>query len=286
MTATKHTCPALLAAWTVWLTLMLALTLAKPAYAEAPLATPAEATPTAAPMARLVVQTDADDLVIELRGETSEGRLVGLKKGDNDLEVPAGPLRAAITAKGGRAVAMVDVQLAASERKTVKVASRGALVVQAPADAHVQVDGKDLSAQNGVFTGDFEPGARSVVVQRIGSLGQKGNVTVQVSKTATVTPELDRFDPGGRTTMAWASIVAGGALVVAALVVDATVKWDDYGGDGARWGAFSLGAAGFIGGTVLLKRTLDEPAPVEERPFKVQVSHAPGGAVARVGWAF
>ncbi|MBI5610157.1 MAG: hypothetical protein HY902_14875, partial [Deltaproteobacteria bacterium] len=197
-----------------------------------------------------------------------------------------GAVKAAIASKSGRAVAQLDLSLAAGERKTVALVSRGALRVKVSADAQVQVDGKAVTMQDGVFAGDFEPGERSLVVQRVGYQGQKGNVAVQVGKTATVTPELERFDPGGRVTMAWASIAVGGALVVAALVVDATVSWDEYGGDVGRWSAFSLGAAGFIGGTVLLKNTLDQQAPVQERPFQIQVSGARGGGMARIGWAF
>ncbi len=258
---------------------------AVPAVAD-PAALPADATATAPQAAHLVIQADADDLVVELRTDAGEPRLVGLKKGDNDLDVPAGTVKVAVTSKAGRAVAQLDLTLAAGERKNVAVVSRGQLRVKASADAQVQVDGKALPVQDGVFAGDFEPGDRSLVVQRVGYQGQKGSVAVQVGKIATVTPELERFDPGGRVTMAWTSIAVGGALVVAALVVDATVTWKDYGGDAGRWGAFSLGAAGFIGGTVLLKNTLDQQAPVQERPFQIQVSGTRGGGVARIGWAF
>lgn len=251
-----------------------------------PGATAPAAPAAAAEVGTIVIDADADDLVAEVKPSKGDPRMVGLKKGENRVEVPAGPASVVVTTKSGRAVATLSIDVAAAATQTAKVVSRGKLIVQVPADAEVTLDDKPVPAQDGQFAGEFEPGAHSLVVQRDGHFGQRGSVSLAAGKTATVATTLQGYDPGGKATAAWVAMIGGGVLLVGTLVVDATTKWDEFGGDVTRWTMFSVGAAGFVGGTVLLKRTMDEVPPVQDTDFTVQVSRAPGGGVAHVGWKF
>lgn len=253
--------------------------------APAPAVAPPVALPVAASPATLVVDADADDLLAEIKagGDT---RLVGLKKGPNKQQVPAGSVQLSIATKAGRQVSQQTLDLAAGAERTVSVASRGRLIVQVPVDADVAVDGKDIKVEAGQFAADFEPGAHTLVVQRPGQFGQRGPVEVQAGKTSTVAPQLQGYDAGGKKTWAWAAMITGGALIVGTVIVDATNKFDEFGGDATRWTLFGLGSAGFVGGTVLLKHAMDETPPVQDTKFGVQVARTRGGAMASLAWKF
>lgn len=235
---------------------------------------------------KLVITADADDLVAEIKAPGSEPRLIGLKKGENPLEVAAGSVQVSVQTKGGRKVLEQSVEVAAGGSAQLAVRSRGILVIQVPADADVAVAGKDVDADAGAFRVELEPGSHSVVVQRAGHFGQKGSVTVEAGKTATVAPQFEAYDYGGKKTYAYAGIIGGGALVVAAIAIDALSKYDEFGGDVTRWSLLGVGAAGFVGGTILLKHTLDEAAPIKDVRYDVKVAGLRGGAVANLSLRF
>ncbi len=255
-----------------------------------PAATPAPAaTPTPAPAAAagtLVIMADADDLVAEIKPATGEARVVGLKKGENRTEVPAGDAEVVITTKAGRRILDAKVAITAGADAPLDVKSRAKLVVQAPADAEVELDGTDVTPTAGQFSVETTPGGHSLVVQRVGHYGQKGPVDIEVGKTTKIVPEFERFDPGSRKTIAWAGILGGGALVITAIIIEANTKYNEAGGDVVRWTLVGAGAVGFVGGTVMLKQIMDEPAPIKDAKFSVQVARTQGGAVATVGLRF
>jgi hypothetical protein len=177
------------------------------------------------------------------------------------------------------------VQTAAQPLK-VAVVSRGRVVIQVPADADVELDGKEVKADKGAFTLDADPGSHTLLVQRAGQYGQKGSIEVAVGKTTTVPVTFQGWDAGGKKTWAWVAMLGGGALIATAVTINAVSKYDEIGGDAARWTLFGLGTAGFVGGTVLLKHAMDEQAPVQDTRFNVQVGQTRGGAMATVGWKF
>lgn len=252
----------------------------------APQPTPPPAPAPAPAPGKLVINADADDLVAEIKAPGAEPRLLGLKKGDNTAEVNAGSVQVSVQTKAGRKVGDHSVEVPAGGQAQLSVRSRGTLVVQVPADADVQVGGKDVDADAGKFQVELEPGAHSLVVQRAGQFGQRGSVTVEAGKTATVAPQFEAYDYGGKKTYAYAGIIGGGALVVAAIAVDALSKYDELGGDVTRWSLLGIGAAGFVGGTILLKHTLDEAAPIKDVRYDVKVAGLRGGALANLSLRF
>ncbi len=256
----------------------------RPPAAETPPAAPAP--PVVAAPGKLIIQADADDLVAEVRAPGSEPRMIGLKKGDNSVEVASGSVQVSVQTKGGKKVSDSTVDVAPGGEAKLAVRSRGTVVIQVPADADVTVGGKDVEGQEGKFTVELEPGAHSLVVQRPGHFGQKGDVTVIAGKTATVAPQLESYDYGGKKTYAYAAILGGGALVVAAIALDALGSYDEFGGDVTRWSLLGLGAAGFVGGTIMLKHTLDEAAPIKDVRYDVKIARLQGGAVASLGLRF
>ena len=254
--------------------------------AQEPRQEPAPATPTTPIPGKLILQADADDLVAEVRAPGSEPRMVGLKKGDNSVDVASGAVQVSIQTKGGRKVSDATVDVPAGGEGKLAIRSRGTVIIQVPADADVSLDGKEVEGQEGKFTAELEPGAHSLVVQRAGHFGQRGEVSVVAGKTATVAPQFEGDDYGGKKTYAYAAIVGGGALVLAAIALDALGKYDDFGGDVTRWSLLGVGAAGFVGGTILLKHTLDEAAPVKDVRYDVKIARLQGGAVATLGLRF
>lgn len=254
------------------------------AAAETP-ATPAPATAPAGP-GTLVLVADADDLVAELKPASGEGKVVGLKPGENKVELAAGEVAISVSTKAGRKVLDQKLEVAPGGSQTVQLVSRGKLVVVLAKDASVAVDDQDLNADGDKFTVSAAPGTHSVVVQRPGFYGQKGQVEVQLGKTATLNPTLAEFESGSKRTVAWAGILGGGALVVGALVIDATTKFNEFGGDTVRWTLLGAGTAAFVGGTIMLKNAMDEEAPVRDATFQVQVSRAPGGGLVAISKRF
>lgn len=233
-----------------------------------------------------MITADADDLVAEIKAPASEPRLVGLKKGENAIEVTSGSVQVSVQTKGGRKVVEQGIDVPAGGQAQLAVRSRGILLVQVPADADVQVEGKDVEADAGKFQVELEPGSHSLVVQRPGQFGQKGSVAVEAGKTATVAPQFETYDYGGKKTYAYAGIIGGGVLVVAAIAIDALSTYDEFGGDVTRWSLLGVGAAGFVGGTILLKHTLDQAAPVKDVRYDVKVAGLRGGAVANLSLRF
>lgn len=247
---------------------------------------PTPAAPVAAAPGKLIIHADADDLVAEVRAPGSEPRMVGLKKGDNPIEVASGTVQISVQTKAGKKVGDFTVEVTAGGEAKLVVRSRGTLVVQVPADADVKVGDKEVEAQDGKFTVDVEPGSHSVLVQRAGHFGQKGEIAVAAGKTATVVPQFEAYDYGGKKTYAYAAIIGGGALVLAAIALDTVGTYDEFGGDATRWTLLGVGAAGFVGGTILLKHTLDEAAPIKDVRYDVKIARMQGGAVASLGLRF
>lgn len=273
---------------------------ALPAWAKPPKAEPAAAvaTPAPAPVAAppaeaappapaapgvLVLVADDDGLVAEV-----SGTIAGLKKGDNRFDLAAGSARVVVKTAAGKVVheGVAVIPSAAEER--IAIVSLGKLEVRAPAQSKVAVDGKDLTASGDAYAADLQPGSHSVVVTSAGRIGKKGSVEIEAGKKAAIAANLEAFEPAGHETLAWVGIIGGSALIVAALVVEATTKYDEAGGDPVRWTLLGVGSAGLVGGTLLLKSAMDEAAapPVKEGTFDVKVTQVRGGAMARLAMRF
>lgn len=274
------------------LALLTACSLATPAFAQtAPIAepTPAPAEPVAAPAkpSILIIAADAD-FSLTIKSGTTE-RKIDLKKGENRIELPQGHfVLQADPARMRAEPAEGDLTEPGGEVR-ILLTTQGKVAVAAPGlDARVEVDGKALVAHDGKAQAELPAGPHSVIVRKPGHYGAKGTVDVAPGRTADVSAQLERFEGNGNKTFAWAGIIGGGALIVAAIAVDAFSKYDDIGGDATRWTLLGLGSVGFVGGTILLKGYLDEEAapPVKDARFDVKVAALPGGALAQIGGKF
>lgn len=248
-------------------------------------AAPATSAEPARPCA-VIVTSDAETTVTLNAGAVE--RTVTLKPGENRIEMPAGhfavhadPARARIEPAEG------DLGEPGQEvRVTVK--TRGHVTVTVAGEGRAEVDGKPLTAKEGKAEVDLPAGEHSLIVKQPGYFGTKGALAVAPGRTAEVVPRLEKFSGGGNPTLAWAGILGGGALIVAAISIDAFSKYDQIGGDATRWTLLGLGSVGFVGGTILLKSAIDAEAspPVRDGSFDVKVSAVRGGAVAQVGGTF
>ncbi len=231
------------------------------------------------------VHIDADDegLVAEVAGEVH-----GLKKGDNRYELPAGVAGVRIKDKAGKVLLDKSVDVPAGGDVTLVVKTLGRIVVQSADDAKVTLDGKAVDRKAAAAGISVAPGEHAVQVSRPGYFGRKGKLNVAVGQTATVDPTLEAFVAGSSSTLAWAGIIGGGALVVTGVLVDAFADWDSVGGEGARWGLLGVGAAAFVVGNIMLKNQMDEAAnpPMRDGGLKVQVGALQGGAMAVVAGRF
>ncbi len=242
--------------------------------------TPAE--PAKATSGALILTLDADAVSAEVAGQAAS-----LKKGANRLALPAGPVAYSVVFEGGLTV-KGDAVVPAGGDATAFVYSRGTITVTAGEDAKVEVDGKSVIGGAGKYTGDAALGSHSVVVSRTGYSGRKGNVDVVAGKTTEVEANLEKFEPVVDNTLAWTTLTVGGLLFVSAILIDNFKKYDEFGGDTAKWAMFGIGAAGFVGGTIMLKHNMDAAgvAPVKEGGFGIKVTGVQGGAVATLGLRF
>lgn len=263
---------------------------ATPAPATAPEAgpapEPAPAPPPPAAPGTLVLQADADDLLADLTAGGATQR-IGLKTGDNRVELAAGAVDVLITGKDGREVQRRSLTLGSGETQTLAIVSRALVRILAPADATVELDSKEQDVKSkGPTDLKLVPGPHKLVIQRPGYFGRSAEVTAVAGKTTTVHVELDEYNAGGKKTWGWVGLIGGGALVVTAIAVDSFSKFDELGGDATRWSLFGLGAAGFVGGTMLLKAAMDEQAPIKPGSFRMDVTGTRGGAAAQLSVAF
>lgn len=245
-----------------------------------PVETAAE--PAKAASGALILTLDADAVSADVAGQAAS-----LKKGANRLALPAGPVAYSIVFEGGLTV-KGDAVVPAGGDATAFVYSRGTITVTAGEDAKVEIDGKPVSGGAGKYTGDAALGSHSVVVSRTGYSGRKGNVDVVAGKTTEVEANLEKFEPVVDNTLAWTTMTVGGLLFVSAILIDNFKKYDQFGGDTAKWAMFGVGAAGFVGGTIMLKHNMDAAgvAPVKDGGFGIKVTGVQGGAVATLGLRF
>lgn len=264
---------------------------AAPPAAESAPAPPAEPAPAPEPPPAapgfLLLQADADDLLVDLTAPNQPAQRIGLKVGDNKIELPAGTVEVAVTTKEGRAVLTRSLTIVSAATETLAIVSRAKVVIEVAADASVELDGTERDAPTkGRSELLLPPGTHGLTVQRPGFFGRKGDFTAEVGKTTTVHVELDPYDAGGKKTWGWVGLIGGGALVVSAIAIDTFSKYDDIGGDATRWTLFGLGAAGFVGGTIVLKAAMDEVAPVRPGKYDIRVARTQGGAAAMVQVTF
>ncbi len=257
----------------------------EPAAAPEPAPVPEAAPPAPVPAAPgvLVLAADADGLVAEV-----SGAVVGLKKGDNRFDLPAGSAKVLVKTAAGKVVHESVAVIPSAGEERVTLVTLGKVEMRVPAQAKVLIDGKEVPATAGACSADLEPGTHSLLVTGPGHVGKKGSFEIESGKKAAIAAVLDVYNPPGHEDLAWAGMIGGGALIVAALVIEGTTKFDQLGGDAVRWSLLGVGTAGFVGGTLLLKSSMDEAAtpPVLDGKFDIKVSQIRGGAMTRLGMRF
>lgn len=254
-----------------------------PAPAPAPVALPAPVT-VEAPLAPgaliLVVDADSDDANIG-------GQITALKKGENRLGLPAGPLSYAVKFANGLTV-KGETNVPPGGEVRAEAWSAGKLLLHVGEGAKVEIDGKTAQVASGQVLQEVGIGSHTVVVTQPGYIGRKASVDVTGGHTTEITANLDKFDVPVNNALAWVGIVGGGALIVTALVIDAVTEYDKVGGEATRWSLLGVGTAGFVGGTLLLKHNMDEVGlpPTKDGTFDVKVTRWGNGAMALIGWRF
>jgi hypothetical protein len=247
-----------------------------------PVTPPADATPSA-----VIVASDADASVTLKSGAVE--RTVAVKKGDNRIELPRGHFVAQVDPAKARVQPTEGDLAEPGQEVRLVLTTQGRVMIALPGeDGRVEVDGKALAAKDGKASADLPAGPHSIIVRQPGHFGAKGSVDVAPGRTVDVAARLEKFEGGGNQNLAWAGILGGGALIVAAIAVDAFSKYDEIGGDTTRWTLLGLGTVGFVAGTILLKSSIDANAspPVKDASFDVKVAGVRGGAVAQVGARF
>lgn len=251
----------------------------------------ATATEAAAPApGALVVTADADGLVLEIRDAGADSRIVGLKAGENRFDLAAGTVQVVVRTAGGQVLNDAKVAVPAGGEVRLSAVSQGQVSVDAGDGAAVTLDGKPVPRTGGVHATSAVAGPHSLVVTQPGRYGQKGAVEVAPGRTAVVKANLQAYDVAGPTpAVAWVGVIGGGVLLLTGVALDALFEADEVGGDATRWALVGVGTAGFVGGTVALKRSMDatgEP-PVREGAWQVQVSRLRrNGAALQVGMRF
>lgn len=236
-----------------------------------------EAPPAAPPPPGFVVITvDTEGLSAVVGGEVH-----GLKKGANRFELPAGSATIEVQGKGGKSIQKTDVVIDSAKDAQVSVTLTGKLVINGDALA-ISVDGKDLKKDGASAQTQLLRGKHSVVVTQPGRIGIKSQVEVLAGRTHTIDPRLERFDAGDKR-LAWASVLGGGGLIVAAVILERFVDSQSLGGDTTRWIMVGGGIAGFAGGTIMMKKILKREAnpPVQDGKLDVKVSAAQRRDAAR-----
>ena len=228
----------------------------------------------------LVVDADSDEVVVG-------GQAASVKKGDNRLGLPAGPVAYSVKFANGLLV-KGEAKVPAGGEVRAEAWSAGKLLLHLGEGAKVEIDGAAVPVVAGQVLQDVGIGAHTVVVTQPGYIGRKASVDVTGGHTTEITANLQKFDVPVDNALAWVGIVGGGVFVVTALIIDATPDYNKVGGDATRWSLLGVGTAGFVAGTLLLKHNMDAVGtpPTQEGTFEVKVSRWGNGAMAAVGWRF
>ena len=246
----------------------------------APSPTVVEAPPPAPGALVVVVDADADDAMVG-------GQSIALKKGENRVSLPAGNVEYVVKFASGITVKGVATVPAGGEARA-EAWSGGRLVVHVGDGGKVEVDGKPAVVAGGQAALDLPIGTHTVVVTQTGHIGRKASVDVTGGHTSEIMANLDVFAVDVHNGLAWTGIIGGGALIVAALVIDGVTTYDKVGGEATRWSLLGVGTAGFVGGTLLLKHNMDEVGtpPTQDGTFDVKITRYGNGAMALLGWRF
>lgn len=264
-----------------------AIALAPSAWAEptvdaAPKAPEAEVAP-----GTLLVVADADGTAILASG--TDEQQVTLKKGENRFPMAAGRVVVIRVDPGAVSAKPAEIAIESAKESRIDLTTRGRVIAALPAaDASLEVDGKPVAVKDGKAVTEVLAGTHSVVVRQPGYYGNKSAFRVSPGLTTELTAQMEQFEGNGHRGLAWTGILGGGALVVAAIAIDAASKFDKVGGDSVRWGMLTVGSLGFVGGTILLKSIIDDEAspPVRDGRIDIKVSAAHGGAAAQVAGTF
>jgi hypothetical protein len=248
---------------------------ASPADSAVPEAAPAPPAP-----GFVVITVDTEGLSAVVGGEVH-----GLKKGDNRFELPAGPATVDVQGKDGKSIKKAPLTIASAVDTALVVNLTGKLVVSGAA-LSVKVDGKPVEAKDGAVTTQLLRGKHSVVVSQPGRVGVKSDIEVMAGRTHTINPTLKSFNPGNKTT-AWASVLGGGGLIIASVLLERFTDASSTGSEAARWVMVGGGIAGFAGGTIMMKNIYKAEAnpPVQDGTLDVKVSQAERAATTRVAAA-
>ncbi|HAN31849.1 MAG TPA: hypothetical protein DCQ06_09655, partial [Myxococcales bacterium] len=226
----------------------------------------------------LVIKIDVAGLTAHLdcAGGT---RKEALSKGDNKLTLPACEYSIAVKDKAGTLVGTYSAAVQGSAEAIVTVATLGRLRLSVADGSKLEVDGKKVAAKDDTAEAEVKGGKHSVVIKKPGFYGTKTTVDVLAGKTQVLSPTFEKFTAPHKT-LAWAGIIGGSALVVAAVVIEGVFPADQLGGDLTRWLIMGAGVTSFVGGTMLMKKALSKEnnPPVRDGSVPSQVVGANRGA--------
>ncbi|GEM_PF-3406229 len=245
---------------------------APPADGAAPGTAPAEAVVAPPPPAPgfVVINVDMEGLSAVVGGEVH-----GLKIGANRFELPAGDAVIEVQDKKGKSIKKETVTVNSGKDTDIKIVMTGKLVVRTAEGMTVKLDGKAVKAESGAASATVKGGKHSVVVTQPGRVGVKSNIDVIAGRTHTINPSLATFSPGNEN-LAWAGVLGGGALILAAVLMERFADATSFGGDTTRWVMVGAGVAGFASGTIMMKDIYKKEAnpPVKDGKLPMQVTRA------------
>jgi hypothetical protein len=153
----------------------------------------------------------------------------------------------------------------------------------------VGTDKHKATAGNDTFT--VKEGEHDLVVSAPGMIPTTGKIKVVAGKTLVVEPVVETIpDTVGQETHGWIAFGTGMSFILATIIVDQTVDFDDETTrDALEWSMAGVGSALTILGGVLLKDAYDSENPEPKATdYKTTVGVAPveGGAMLSGGITF
>jgi hypothetical protein len=242
-----------------------------------------------AQLGTIALRTDTDGVVARIGGET-----FALTAGaPTSVEVPAGPVTVAFD-KAGQEVSAVEVEVRAGETTEARYLGWGKLQIEGTGDAPatVRVAGEQHAMTAGGPAVDVPAGEHTVIIEAKGLYPMRGQVRIEGGKTTVVSAPAEALpDRSLEEALGWSALGTGFAVVLAAIIVDQTVDFDDQETeDAVLWSLAGAGSALTITGGILLKEVYDDTGNPETRDvdygLRIGVAPAAGGAMFTGGFAF